>query len=1222
MNQTYPPEAARVHSAVAAVVACLLCLLAPAAAQQPDNSNAGRERTKRVTPLRTSDTSQGSRVTITSDGELNDYSAYRSGDRFIVVIPQAEGGGGGAKGRGFEGAQVSRRGKDLVYTFKLEPGASARVNQRFNRLDVQFTTPQTPAQTNANARTAPTPAATPRATRTPPEIAGLTTPTPAAQPSPGARVVSEAAQQTAAAQQPAATPVQSEASSGFPVFTETPAATPTAEPSVAPTAATEQIAQAQQPAAPAAPGSTVVQPPTDSVTGATLGATLVNNWPWILAVLLALGGVGLLLAGRSSARREQVELPPPDATPPPALRETKAVPVARATSAATTAASTTVATPPPAPSAAPPAKAATAAPVAEPRGKKKKKKGKASAGSQAAAAKAEQPKPFETEKAAGDVKPVEAAGPAAPAPFEAKAGEVDAAKLVAPAAAVAASSEIEVAPVAVDSERVGAEVKNLLAGEAYDESVVGASDAAARQLVAAELAAALTGRNAERQERARSAFTRHGYFDEAARDLQSAEAPGRRAAAAHALSLVGDRAATPHLVAALEDPSADVRRSAVEALAELRDPAAVGPLEALRWREQSRQVPRQLIMQAVELCTAAAEAEEAEETETTLVREEDARAASLVQTDAEPAAHAEAAAPELAAAEPKSKEIELAAAPAAIIDADAASESAASEAETFETSESEGFTASELAEDEVAGLVTAEEPSAVPSPESAAATAEASAVEEALAETPAETFEESAAVEAVAAESPAVDAGESGVAAGVAESAASVDYDAAELPVSVAGEETPVAGAEPSAASEAVYTFDEAEAAAWAERRTAPARGQEEDLLAELDALKPDGAESRAAGQADARPAYVAPEFALRGEESAAEDWSEPEVDVEQEELVGATPAGVFERIEPVEEPISVAPAEPVAVAVAEPSEPHAQADAVKSLELFEGAPAAAQPPADPPAVADTSTAIEPFRAEEAAVETPVEPWPAEEVGLAPALGEAPAARGLAAATDDSATGLDVPRPEKGLSASLEDASGISIIPKAIQLRLESDDSHERAQSVLALARLNTDEAFTQICAAFDDRAEEVRDAAARALYEVSEDRAESFTRALREASPDRRRNIGAALASSGLADDAVSQLTGESRDRTYDAFSLLFLMAKAGETAPLIRAIESHPDNEVRLAVVKLLALSGQQEVLPSFRRLAVRGSLPTDVRAAVMEAIYQISSSGAAKTPAAPNR
>ena len=76
--------------------------------------------------------------------------------------------------------------------------------------------------------------------------------------------------------------------------------------------------------------------------------------------------------------------------------------------------------------------------------------------------------------------------------------------------------------------------------------------------------------------------------------------------------------------------------------------------------------------------------------------------------------------------------------------------------------------------------------------------------------------------------------------------------------------------------------------------------------------------------------------------------------------------------------------------------------------------------------------------------------------------------------------------------------------------------------------------------------------------------------------------------------------------------------MAKAGEVQPLLRAIEAHPNSEVRLAVVKLLALSGQKEILPAFRRLAVRGSLPTEVRSAVMEAIYQIGSSQGAHSTA----
>ncbi|HYJ47954.1 MAG TPA: HEAT repeat domain-containing protein, partial [Pyrinomonadaceae bacterium] len=195
---------------------------------------------------------------------------------------------------------------------------------------------------------------------------------------------------------------------------------------------------------------------------------------------------------------------------------------------------------------------------------------------------------------------------------------------------------------------------------------------------------------------------------------------------------------------------------------------------------------------------------------------------------------------------------------------------------------------------------------------------------------------------------------------------------------------------------------------------------------------------------------------------------------------------------------------------------------------------------------------------------------------------------------------------EKGL-ATLDEFSSV---PGAILKRLSSEEPSERAAAVTDLARVGGDDSFREISAAFDDPAVEVRNAAARSLFTLNPDRAATFTRALREAPPERRRKIGSALASSGLASEAIGQLMGESREKTYDAFSLLFLMSKAGEVQPLMRAIEEHPNNEVRLAVVKLLALSGQQEILPAFRRLAVRGSLPTEVRSAVMEAIYQISS------------
>ena len=101
---------------------------------------------------------------------------------------------------------------------------------------------------------------------------------------------------------------------------------------------------------------------------------------------------------------------------------------------------------------------------------------------------------------------------------------------------------------------------------------------------------------------------KHGYFDDATRDLRVAESDNERAAAARRLSFVHDREATPHLVGALGDPSPDVRRASVEALMDLRDPAAIGPLNSLMQSETDRKVPRPLIKHAIDACATSSEA--------------------------------------------------------------------------------------------------------------------------------------------------------------------------------------------------------------------------------------------------------------------------------------------------------------------------------------------------------------------------------------------------------------------------------------------------------------------------------------------------------------------------------------------------------------------------------------------------------------------------------------
>ena len=151
----------------------------------------------------------------------------------------------------------------------------------------------------------------------------------------------------------------------------------------------------------------------------------------------------------------------------------------------------------------------------------------------------------------------------------------------------------------------------------------------------------------------------------------------------------------------------------------------------------------------------------------------------------------------------------------------------------------------------------------------------------------------------------------------------------------------------------------------------------------------------------------------------------------------------------------------------------------------------------------------------------------------------------------------------------------------AIHTYLNSVDPYKRAAAVSELARSNSKDAFDLIAKCFDDHSPQVRNAAARALRKLEPGRtADLFNRALEEGSEERRRNIGAAIAASGLAAEAIDKLVGDSREDTYNALLLLFAMAKTGEVQPLVQAIENHENVEVCRAVIKLLTLNGQTKL------------------------------------------
>lgn len=467
-----------------------------------------------IVSLRLTTSSEGARIIVASDRVLSGYESYRRGDRFYVKLPVANlPNVGGMHGRGFTDIKAQREGDSLLLSFRLEPGASAHLEQRANEIHLVITLlAATVARPNDGSNTVPgarvdltNHAREANQKNTTPGAAAKSSPTPAAK---------------SASTQPSQTGAKASAS---PKPSPKPSPTPARKPS--PTVSSGSTLSAKPPAAVNQPTVAAAQSTTQTQVGSGSIKERLRYWStwarlnWIPVAIAA--GV-LFIFALFMIQRRRARAP---------LRARKR----------------------------PEAKTAKAAVV------------KTSVEREAVTA---------TETAAAIIA-------TSPAMNE----NVKAENLTAAGAARQARAAA-----------VADQIKHVMAGERYDAAVIGSQDSETRRLVSAELLSALVGRNEQRRDQARAAFMQHGYFDDATRDLRIADSAHERAAAARRLSFVRDREATPHLIAALEDRDPDVRRTAVEALMDLHDQSAIGPLNSLLQTETDRKVSRTLIKHAIESC--------------------------------------------------------------------------------------------------------------------------------------------------------------------------------------------------------------------------------------------------------------------------------------------------------------------------------------------------------------------------------------------------------------------------------------------------------------------------------------------------------------------------------------------------------------------------------------------------------------------------------------------
>ncbi|HLL70482.1 MAG TPA: HEAT repeat domain-containing protein, partial [Pyrinomonadaceae bacterium] len=168
-------------------------------------------------------------------------------------------------------------------------------------------------------------------------------------------------------------------------------------------------------------------------------------------------------------------------------------------------------------------------------------------------------------------------------------------------------------------------------------------------------------------------------------------------------------------------------------------------------------------------------------------------------------------------------------------------------------------------------------------------------------------------------------------------------------------------------------------------------------------------------------------------------------------------------------------------------------------------------------------------------------------------------------------------------------------------------DSAVRAAAVTSLGNIGHESVFPSVLISMADEAREVRAAAARALSRLSFDRADAYVRVLETADAETLRHLASACVGAGLAKQALSRLASDDRRQAYEAFSLLSLVARGGQSDLILKVCEEHQDLNVRLAASRLLGLMGDTELDAALRRIALGANAPEKLRTAILEAIYR---------------
>lgn len=162
-----------------------------------------------------------------------------------------------------------------------------------------------------------------------------------------------------------------------------------------------------------------------------------------------------------------------------------------------------------------------------------------------------------------------------------------------------------------------------------------------------------------------------------------------------------------------------------------------------------------------------------------------------------------------------------------------------------------------------------------------------------------------------------------------------------------------------------------------------------------------------------------------------------------------------------------------------------------------------------------------------------------------------------------------------------------------------------RAKAVTILTDFDHPSVFEAILLACADPTREVRAAAARGLFRLNFDRADAWTRIIETGDEFRMSHAARAATEAGIVIKAFERLIHEDRKVAYEAFVLVNLLIRSGETDAVFDAIKTHKDERVRIALLHVIRCAQDQRTLAELNEMMAHCNLSTDVTERLVDTI-----------------